>query len=86
MLLLFTDSTNTTFFTSNSFRNRANIKFKKKKVSFKHLFRELNSEHKSYLVESACEVDNNLPSSVIINYLEFTNVTCRRTSRDTDNA
>lgn len=33
---------------------------------------------KPYLVESACEIDNNLPSSVVINYLKFANVTYRR--------
>lgn len=41
--LIDTDSTNTAFFTSSSFRNGADKHRIKKQFSFKHLLRELNS-------------------------------------------
>lgn len=80
--LMYTDS-NPTFFTSSSFRNGADKHKIKKKSDLETSLENWIQEDKSYLVESACEIDNNFPSSVVINYLEFTDVTCRRPA-DTD--
>lgn len=43
-------------------------------ISVKHFKRNV---HKNiYLVQSACEIDDDFPGSVIINDLKLTNVTC----------
>lgn len=74
--LIYTDPINTTFFKCSSFRTAAD----KQQVSLNTLLENWVQEDKSYLVESACEIDNNLPSSVIVNYLKFANVTYKRSA------